>query len=728
MNQAARKILDRVARRHLPEEVDLYPALVTRLRRRRRQRRALALVALALVLTAAAYMMGRSLGYLPGVGVVSPGTGLRVLATPVSQTQQGLTLQITQGVADGHQTVLTYRLRDAQGTLPPPQPPTGEKPWCTETPFLRLPGGVPLLMEHGTGAGATGRWVFPPLPKGVSQVELVVPCLWLLPTAPRDWHLTLRFVPAPADLTLIPVSEVPVPTFTPASGNIEKPGAQPPITVHAMQVGNRYVLFGDIRSPLGTLEGITVTDARGQRVPLLPPDDEGLSEYRWQIAFAAEGVQFPVELTFRWVPWTFERLAQPVVLAVPVGEHPRPGQTWNPEQTFTVAGYRLTLQSVQAEGEDGYTFTFLAPAEVLDVDFTVEEARAVGSSGSVRPLAPESAPAVIGRTLAFDRRPTGTLHLKVTGLIVRQEPVEVRVRWAPESTPTPAATPAVDTATPPGVCLTAARWRQLLAAPPDLPALPGKMVVSRYHPGALLPDLLISRPDGSQVVEVGSGAWPGLSSQGDRLLYSASEGWVLLDLKSGERRRLPGDGRHPIWSPDGQRVLFAWSLGLYVMDLPQGERTLVTQGVGGPVEPVGWGEEEGQVLYTALEGGVFHLRRRDLRTGTREDLGLTFNNKAGYAALSPDGQWVAFANLDGGAWGLYLAHPDGTARRLVVAPEVPLAFMVAWSPDGQWLVLNTFPKDSPTGQEDAQPLVLNPFTCEAYPLPWRGLVEGWGPP
>jgi|AMFO01.1.fsa_nt_gi Periplasmic component of the Tol biopolymer transport system len=726
MKQAARELLEQVARRHLPDEVDLYPALLARLQRQRRQRWALALVTLALVLTAAAYMVGRSLGYLPGVGVVNPGEGLLMLATPVSQTQQGLTLQITQGVADAHQTVLTYRLSDEQRPLPPPPPPTGEQPRCTETPYLRLPGGVPLPMEREEGAGVSGRWVFPPLPKGVSQVELVVPCLLPLPpTTPRNWRLTLRFVPAPADLTLIPVSEVPVPTLTPAPGSTEKPGAQPPITVHAMRLGERYVLFGDIRQPFGTLEGITVTDARGQRVPLLPPDEVGLGDYRWQIAFAAEGVQFPVDLTFRWVPWTFEEVAPPVVLKVPLGEHPSPDQTWRLEQPFTVGGYTLTLQSVQASGEEGYTFTFLAPAEVLDVDFEVEGARTVGSSGSMRPLAPESAPAVILRTLVFDRRPTGTLHLKVTGLIVRQDVVDVHVRWVPESTLTP--TPAADTATPPEVCLTVARWQQLLPAPPNLPPLPGKMVYSRFHQGAMLPDLLVSKPDGTQVVEVGPGAWPGLSPEGDRLLYGAREGWVLLNLETGERRSLLGDGRHPIWSPEGQRVLFGWGLGLYVMDLPQGERTLVTQGIGGPVEPVGWSEEAGQVLYTALEGGAFHLRRRDLRTGTREDLGLTFNNKAGYAALSPDGRWVAFADLNGGTWGLYLAHPDGSARRLVVSPEVPLTFEVAWSPDGQWMVVNTFPEPQQAEQERARPLVLDPFTCEAYLLPWRGLAEGWGP-
>ncbi|RMD63472.1 hypothetical protein D6833_05625, partial [Candidatus Parcubacteria bacterium] len=115
----AREILDVVARRHIPENVDLYPDLVKRLRQqtlRRRRRQVLVLTAFALALTAAAYMAAHSLGYLPGIGMVSLDQGVRVLAAPVAQTRQGITLQITQGVVDADHTVLTYQLSNAPDT------------------------------------------------------------------------------------------------------------------------------------------------------------------------------------------------------------------------------------------------------------------------------------------------------------------------------------------------------------------------------------------------------------------------------------------------------------------------------------------------------------------------------------------------------------------------------------------------------------------------------------
>ena len=726
MNQA-QDLLDRVARRHIPDDADLYPALLARVQRqinrRRRRQRVLALVVLALALSAAAYVVGRSLGYLPGVGVINSEESLRLLAAPVSQTRQGLTLEITQGAADTKQTVLTYRVTNDAGTFPPPTPPAEDaRPWCTDTSYLRLPLGLPLPLRHGIGANSNGRWIFPPLPKGISKVELVVPCVTGLGlNTHADWHLTLRFVPASGELTLIPVDDVPVPTFTPPSPGAPAtaPGAAPPITVHAMRLQDTYVLFGDISQNFVTLENIVVTDARGQRVPLLPPpDDMGLSDYRWQVAFAADNVRFPVDLAFRWVVEGFEKAESPVILTVPLNDDPFPGQVWRPEHTFTVGSHTLTLQSIQAVGDKGYTFVFTAPVEVLDVHFTVEEARPVASSGT---MASDTTP--IRRTLIFARRPTGTLHLKITGVMVQQSEQEIHVPWTPEETPTAEATSQGKNDPASTVCLTKSRWQQLLDNPPELPYLPGKMVCFLYQQGSLLPALFVVRPDGSTLQKVGHGAWPALSPTGNWLLYSASDGWKLLNLNTHEYRALPGDGRHPIWSPDEQQVLFAQGLGLYVLSLPEGTQTLITQGSGGPVEPVRWSQDGRNVLYTALENGAFHLRQRDLRAGTRTDLGLSFNNKAGFAALSPDGAWLAFADLQGTGWGLYLAHPDGTQRRQLVASNVPITFMVSWSPDSQWIAINT----SQDGQENTQALVINPFTCEVYPLPWEGTVEGWAP-
>ncbi|WKZ45831.1 MAG: hypothetical protein QY302_08560 [Anaerolineales bacterium] len=48
--------------------------------------------------------------------------------------------------------------------------------------------------------------------------------------------------------------------------------------------------------------------------------------------------------------------------------------------------------------------------------------------------------------------------------------------------------------------------------------------------------------------------------------------------------------------------------------------------------------------------------------------------------------------------------------------------MSAWGPDGQWLIVNTRDVD-----DKNIPVLVNPFTCEAFSLSrLNGMVEGWG--
>ncbi len=46
------------------------------------------------LLSGVAYAIGRSLGYIPGTGIVEQGAPIRVLAEPVSLTRDGITLTI----------------------------------------------------------------------------------------------------------------------------------------------------------------------------------------------------------------------------------------------------------------------------------------------------------------------------------------------------------------------------------------------------------------------------------------------------------------------------------------------------------------------------------------------------------------------------------------------------------------------------------------------------------
>lgn len=89
-----REILDSVASDSLKERANLWPQIAAQLERKSFMKtlhtRPLLAVVLTLLtllaLTGVAYAIGKSLGYIPGLGVVDQNTPLRVLAVPVSQT------------------------------------------------------------------------------------------------------------------------------------------------------------------------------------------------------------------------------------------------------------------------------------------------------------------------------------------------------------------------------------------------------------------------------------------------------------------------------------------------------------------------------------------------------------------------------------------------------------------------------------------------------------------
>jgi len=140
------------------------------------------------------------------------------------------------------------------------------------------------------------------------------------------------------------------------------------------------------------------------------------------------------------------------------------------------------------------------------------------------------------------------------------------------------------------------------------------------------------------------------------------------------------------------------------------------------ISPVGWLPDAQSIVYAVLDGDHFTLMRHDLQLGETKTL-FPIQNKAGYGAISPDGAWVVFADriIGESNWGIFISRLDGSERRLIVEPQVPTAFTSVWSPDGQWLIVNT--RDT---EGNNHPVLVNPFTCQVIPLTnIRGMVEGW---
>jgi hypothetical protein len=229
------QLLDAIAREAIPDEIDLLPRIQGRLNERGtlmqtlRARPALIVLMLLLalaLLSGVAYALGRSLGYIPGVGLVDQSVPVRMLPEPVSLGRDGITLTVKQAVLAADKTVVLFTL---EGTLQEGAFSHEENvPGCDGMVYLRLPDGSTLTVTNGGGTIHESRFVFPPIPADVNDVTFVMPCiLGALPgKAPENWELPLHFVPAP-ELPTAEVIDVPLTTPLPIYGNLQSSPEMP---------------------------------------------------------------------------------------------------------------------------------------------------------------------------------------------------------------------------------------------------------------------------------------------------------------------------------------------------------------------------------------------------------------------------------------------------------------------------------------------------------------------
>ena len=162
--------------------------------------------------------------------------------------------------------------------------------------------------------------------------------------------------------------------------------------------------------------------------------------------------------------------------------------------------------------------------------------------------------------------------------------------------------------------------------------------------------------------------FPRLSPDGERIAIGEPEGISILDLRRAIQQRLPGtdlDAHVGVWSPDGARIVFAdpgsrteslfWQLA-DGSEPPQPLTTSENVHFAGP-----WNPGASEILF--YEGG------RESSGATRWDiLALPMPPSEGrprpiladasaseaYAALSPDGRWLAYASNESGHFEVYL--------------------------------------------------------------------------
>jgi hypothetical protein len=388
--------------------------------------------------------MKRLLGYIPGIGLVEQDSQLRVLAEPISQTRDGITIRITEAVLSADKTVIAFTYEN-NSVDTPSQP--GDITTCPFSSELRLLNGKTLLPNSASGGtGADSRFEnrieYEAVPADVNEAVFVVPCTKDTDrdAPPADWEFPLRFVVGQQDERVVPVMNVTPPVEQ--SGDSTE---QNPLRVEQMiETQESYILIGVINGqklPMNdTVVGFTdwpaITDADGKTVDYTVAydvlNDADLHQLEpgalpWAFEILGKQYAWPLMITFSSV--NVERSNLKTSFEFDAGPQPQPGQEWAIEKDIQLGEYTLNLSTIQFTGE-GYKFAFKNHQDVSRVNVEIEEHRAMAGGGGGGGSGSQGGFEVfLGYDDAF---PTGKLTVAISNPVVRITG-PWQVEWQPDS-------------------------------------------------------------------------------------------------------------------------------------------------------------------------------------------------------------------------------------------------------------------------------------------------------
>lgn len=441
MNKTYFQILDTLAGLYIPDDLDLTSRVVARLNRRKtftqtlRARPALAIllaILVLLLLTGIVYAIGNLSGYIPGIGIINQSAPIRVLAEPVTLTREGVTLEVKQAVLTADKTVIIFTLDGVQWDM---LSHDENVPGCMATAKLRLPDGTPLEMIEGGGSAYESRFVFGPIPANINEATFVLPCILnTLPgKAPENWELPLQFVPAPPDMTVVPVIEIqPMPQPT-----TQNPTAEPSLVAltKVIQIGDRYIFVGSFNqliSPNGffVLTDSKVTDANGKDVYSTRPMEQGLPPtFDWGFEINGQTTVFPITLNFSGLHIIYPDPKASAEFDFDAGSNPQPGQEWQINKDFEIGGHKFRLISINAS-DDGYGFCFTSDEAGLGVQVSIEGHAPNGGGGGGGPITNDWC---VGHSYA--EMPKGKLRVILSNLSAVDKSETWTIQWFPENPP-----------------------------------------------------------------------------------------------------------------------------------------------------------------------------------------------------------------------------------------------------------------------------------------------------
>lgn len=671
-----------------------------------------------IVLSGVAYAFGRSLGYIPGIGMVDTSSPLRKLAKPVSLTRDGITVTVEEAILSSDKTIIRISVDPIPHDIL-----TQFVAGCNEPAMMKLPDGSTLDEQIGTGYRP---FIFSSLPANVNEATLILPCIRNVfsGTLPENWELHMQFVPVPAGTTVMPVEEV-----TPQQESLDK---NPMVLEKVIETETGYILIGKFHSvdlPNGAnavqfSSWPKITDANGQSILFtlenqefdLPAEKTVPGTFAW--AFHIEGKSFHWPLTISPVSVAVVYGSAQAQFEFDAGPSPQNGQVWELNLDLgEMAGYPVKVTRVIGR-PDGYEFYFESPQIFHGINVTIGD--------SVQGPTGMDGVGLFSSNITFANGiRSGRLEVLVTHPIVALSG-NWQLQWQPKNasalpTPTPS----------PEICFTTDTWRAAMSSNTAVPTnISGRLF---FQPG--VEGAFVANPDGSNRQALGLDRYFSVSHDGSMLAYSEHDGLYVKYLITGESHHIlntVASDSFPAWSPDGTRLAFERDVDstLYIINLDGSGLQRVDR------EPEyeqlrGWSPDGISLFYSVHTGDGNVLRRLDIASGSTHDL-FDIGVASRFVSVSRDGsQVVYFKAITDTINGMYISNIDGSNRQLVARWNVMTEgdiYDPIFSPDGNWLAVTIIDRDSTDGiSVKTRVALINPGTCQIIPLPFTEWLSSWVP-
>jgi Tol biopolymer transport system component len=210
------------------------------------------------------------------------------------------------------------------------------------------------------------------------------------------------------------------------------------------------------------------------------------------------------------------------------------------------------------------------------------------------------------------------------------------------------------------------------------------------------------------------------------MAYPAEDGFHVMDLATKAEKVLTGvNGFDLHWSPDGKQIAYVGT-SENVIDsvfIVNSDGTQMSQVSEPSYESIiGWSSDSKELFFVVpyTGGAGWKVYSYTPASASTQDL-FTIDNgsyKALNAALSPDGQWIAYRSQQ--LNNLYLVHPDGSKMHLVLDSPAQGIGDLEWSQSG-WLAVSL----STDSDNNTATILVRPEDCQVYLLPnLHGEVQG----